>query len=463
MSWKTQNKRRPGAYINVVGKGKNRNNADIGRTLLPISTQLNWGAKGIIKLTHDSNFKALLGHDLNEPELQTLHEVLKGADTVLLLNNNDGQPASKTDPALPWTFTAVYPGTKGNELHISVQKQDNKVIVSTLFGTKLVDQQVIDVDKPEKLIDNDYVKFKVNGELAPHPSPQDDNPENNVPMVMSSKLEQLQNPITVDLTGGTTVPVQMTELLNDALETENYDVATTAGFPVDSPIHKQLVEEIKHLREDNDIKVRGVVPVTTDIVNYEGVSTVANGVVLGDGTELDATVAAGYFAGTSSSATAAKSLTYVEYPDAISAYPKFSNDKTVDALEKGQIVFTTKRNEAVVIEQDINSLTKITAEKPVFFSKNRVVRTMDTIVTRIKRMFEEMFIGKITNNLTGRDLFKANIVSYLQSLSDNGIINGFDTNDIAVEAGDERDSILVNLAITPLDSMEKLYMTMVVQ
>lgn len=92
-----------------------------------------------------------------------------------------------------------------------------------------------------------------------------------------------------------------------------------------------------------------------------------------------------------------------------------------------------------------------------------MVRTMDTIVTRIKRTFEEMFIGKITNNLTGRDLFKANIVSYLQSLSDNGIINGFDTNDIAVEAGDERDSILVNLAITPLDSMEKLYMTMVVQ
>ena len=42
MSWKTQNKRRPGAYINVVGKGKDNTGADIGRTLLPISTQLNW-------------------------------------------------------------------------------------------------------------------------------------------------------------------------------------------------------------------------------------------------------------------------------------------------------------------------------------------------------------------------------------------------------------------------------------
>ncbi|MCT6889572.1 MAG: phage tail sheath subtilisin-like domain-containing protein, partial [Lactobacillus sp.] len=172
-------------------------------------------------------------------------------------------------------------------------------------------------------------------------------------------------------------------------------MAITAGFSADSPLHKQLVDEIKHLREDNDIKVRGVIPYTGDKANYEGNSTVANGVVLEDGTELDATVAAGFFAGASSSADAAKSLTYVEYPDAISAYPRLSNDKTVEALERGQIVFTTKRNETVVIEQDINSLTSFTDEKPVFFSKNRVVRTMDTIVTKVKNTYEDMFIGKV--------------------------------------------------------------------
>ncbi|MEB3365045.1 phage tail sheath subtilisin-like domain-containing protein [Lactobacillus sp. R2/2] len=75
------------------------------------------------------------------------------------------------------------------------------------------------------------------------------------------------------------------------------------------------------------------------------------------------------FAGASSSADAAKSLTYVEYPDAISAYPKFNNDRTIQALEKGQIVFTTKRNETVIIEQDINSLTSFTETKPVFLAR----------------------------------------------------------------------------------------------
>lgn len=475
MSWKTQNKRRPGAYINVVGKGNNNNGADIGRTLLPVSTQLNWGAKGIIKLNSDSNFKALLGHDIDEPELQTLHEVLKGANTVLLLNNNDGTAAKATEATLPWAITAKYPGTLGNDLHVTIQKQDDRVTVTTLFGTKVVDQQVIGVDKPNTLFDNDYVSFKLTNEMAPQSlsSGSNTNDSNDsggkgtrtskTPVVMASKLDQLSDDVTVDLTGGTTKPAQIGDLLNDALETENYDVATTAGFPIDSPLHKQLVEEIKHLREDNDIKVRGVIPFTGDKINYEGISTVVNGVVLGDGTELDATVAAGFFAGASSSADAAKSLTYVEYPDAISAYPRLSNDKTVEALERGQIVFTTKRNETVVIEQDINSLTSYTDEKPVFFGKNRVVRTMDTIVTKVKNTYEDMFIGKVTNDSTGRDLFKANIISYLQGLSDASVISDFKESDVTVEVGNDRDAVLINFAVTPLDSMEKLYATMVVQ
>lgn len=467
MSWKTQNKRRPGAYFNVVGKGNNNNGADIGRTLLPVSTQLNWGAKGIIKLNSDSNFKALLGHDIDEPELQTLREVLKGANTVLLLNNNDGIAATANDESLPWAFTANYPGTVGNDLHVTVQKSDSKVIVSTLLNSRIVDQQDINVDKPETLMSNDYIIVKLTDRTTPtSPTTQDSDDNAKAPIVKPTSLNplaDLQHDVTVDLTDGTTTPVDIGDLLNDALETEDYDVATTAGFPIDSPIHKQLVDEIKHLREDNDIKVRGVIPYTSDKVNYEGISTVANGVVLGDGTELDATVAAGFFAGASSSADAAKSLTYVEYPDAISAYPKFSNDRTIEALENGEIVFTTKRNETVVIEQDINSLTKVTAEKPVFFSKNRVVRTMDTIVTNTKRTFEDMFIGKITNSSTGRDLFKANRVSYLQSLADANVISDFKEDDISVETGNDRDSILVNLAVKPLDSMEKLYVTMVVQ
>ena len=74
-----------------------------------------------------------------------------------------------------------------------------------------------------------------------------------------------------------------------------------------------------------------------------------------------------------------------------------------------------------------------------------------------------MFIGKVTNDSTGRDLFKANIISYLQGLSDASVISDFKESDVTVEVGNDRDAVLINFAVTPLDSMEKLYATMVVQ
>src|SRR5699024_3711710 len=119
-TWTTQNKRRPGAYINTVGASQPKADTSLGRTLLVSDVTLNWGAKGIIELNSNSDFKALIGEPLNTPELGALRENLKGALTVLLLNNNDGDKATIANDALPWNFTAKYPGTKGNDLHVTV-------------------------------------------------------------------------------------------------------------------------------------------------------------------------------------------------------------------------------------------------------------------------------------------------------------------------------------------------------
>ena len=152
--------------------------------------------------------------------------------------------------------------------------------------------------------------------------------------------------------------------MNDYLENEFYAVATTAGWDESSNIHKLLVEEIKLLRENVGIKVRGVVPNTSGVVyNYEGVSTVLNGYVLNDGTVITPNIAAARFAGMSASATPDQALTYTQLDDAAEAKPKLNNDKTIEALNAGQIVFTTRSGERVVIEQDINSLTKFTSTK----------------------------------------------------------------------------------------------------
>lgn len=444
-TWKTQNKRRPGAYVNVKGNGQFTSESNVGRLLMLSDAELGWGAKGVISLNKGSNFKAKLGTTLEDAKLSALKEALKGADTVLFVNTNDGVKASLTAEGLPWTFTAKYPGTKGNNLSVTVEPDPanaKKATISTLFNTEIVDQQSVTADTVDTLESNDYV------DVAPKAVSED------ISFTSSNQA----------LSGGTDTPAKPEDLMNDALENENYAVVTTGGFSTSSNIHGLLVTALKRLRDDEGIKVRGVVPVgnPAPAYNYEGVSTVVNGFIDSEGNVVSVTDAAAYFAGISCSADAGTALTYYEVEDAISANPQLDNEKTIDALNAGQIVFTTKPGQRVVIEQDINSLYKFTADKPKVFSKNRVMRTLDDIVTNTEEVFENTFLGKVGNNANGRDLFKGNRITYLNDLQNRNIIQEFENSDITVEKGNDSDSILVNLAVTPVDAMEKLYMTIIV-
>lgn len=447
-TWKAQDKRRPGAYINVVGNGQREVTSSLGRVLLVRDKGLGWGKTGVIEVEANSDFTKKLGTTLDDPALTALKETLKGASKVLILNPNEGTAATLTKEGLPWTVTANYPGEKGNQITVSVEvspADPNTATVSTIFGTKLVDEQPVKFDELDKFTGNDYITAKVVEEG-------------------SSKPTAFTN-VSGALTGGATTESKKVEsLLNDALENEEYAVVTTAGFEPSSNMNKLIVEAVKRLRENEGRKVRGVIPTdATTVYNYEGISTVVNGYTLGDGTNVDVKDATGLFAGISASADPATSLTYFDVEDAISAYPKLDNEKTIKALDAGQIVFTTRPGQRVVIEQDINSLHKFTAEKPQAFSKNRVMRTLDEIATDTENTFERTYLGKVGNNAAGRDLFKADRIAYLTGLQNRNIIQSFANTDITVEAGNDIDSIVVNLAVTPVDAMEKLYMTMVVR
>ena len=443
-TWKTQNKRRPGAYINVVGNGQAAANPSLGRVLILRDKGLGWGANGVLELNNGTDWDEL-GVSLSDPDMIVVREALKGANTVLLMNPNAGKAATLSKANMPWDFTAKYVGSKGNNISVSVEAVPNtedQATINTFFGTRLVDQQSIKLEDIDKFTGNNYIVAKP----------------------AATEVTAFSN-VQGTLTGGTDEKItNLDTAINDALENENYAVATTAGFDTNSNIHQILTEAIKRLRENEGRKVRGVVP--TDGMtsyDYEGISAVVNGYVLNSGEVVDVKDAAGLFAGLSASADAGTSLTYEEVPDAVEAAPKFNNEKTITSLEKGEIVFTSKPGSRVVIEQDINSLTTFTREKTVAFSKNRVMRTIDTIVTDTEDVFEQSFLGKVGNNANGRDLFKANRAAYLQSLLDKNIIQNFKNTDITVEPGNDSDSILVNLAVTPVDAMEKLYMTMVVR
>lgn len=481
-TWRMQNKVRPGVYINVRGDGKSALTTPLGRLLMFQNKPLGWGKNGIIELKATSDFTALTGHKNTDEVLAPVYEALKNAETVLLLNDFTGGAKSTATKTGVYTVNAKYEGEQGNNISVSfvpspladgANTQD--VTVTTIFGTKQVDQVKITLPKAsadaiakagltkenQLEIHNDYVDItfgtpaEVTSELAA---------KGEYPLYTAIFNGLTQSATNVTLTGGTNGTNNVVDDMHDYLENEYYAVATTAGWEESSNIHKLLAEETKLLRENVGIKVRAVIPNTTGVAyNYEGVSTVLNGYVLNDGTVISPNIATARFAGMSASATPDQALTYAQLDDAVEAKPKLNNDKTIEALNAGQIVFTTRAGSRVVIEQDINSLTKYTSTKPKDFSKNRVIRTLDEICTNTTQTFETSFLGKVSNNEAGRNVFKANRIGYLTGLQNQNMIRDFENTDLTLSQGDEKDAVLMELYVTPVDAMEKLYVNLIVR
>ena len=112
---------------------------------------------------------------------------------------------------------------------------------------------------------------------------------------------------------------------------------------------------------------------------------------------------------------------------------------------------------SVKVCTDINTLTSYSVDKGQEFSKNRVMRVLNQFCNDVYKQFSLYYIGKTDNTETGRNLMKGWIVGYL-----NEIQAGFVADDVQVREGSSVDSVLIDVAIQPVDSIEKIYMTVTV-
>ena len=77
----------------------------------------------------------------------------------------------------------------------------------------------------------------------------------------------------------------------------------------------------------------------------------------------------------------------------------------------------------------------------------------------ITSIFEASYVGKVNNNADGRLLLKSALVDYFTTLQNLGAIQNFETGDITIEAGTAIDAVLVTANIQPVDSVEKIYIS----
>ena len=431
-----QNKVRPGVYQNIKTNKLRMSENDISG-IVAIALELDFGKEeAITRIENETDIYEKLGYNLDDEKVLLLKEIIKETSKILVYRLNGGEKASVTIDD-DKKITAKYAGTKGNEITVIIANNVDDTtkydVITYLEGTK-VDSQTI--AKYEEFEENNYITITGTGDIT--------------------KAD------TLKLEGGTTEKVTEASAYPkflEALELEDYNYIAYCG--TDDATKALIVTFVKRMNDKEGIRVKAVMGEYA--ADYEKITTIKNGVILENGTVLTNAQCAAYFAALSSVSDINQSNTYTQYKGAIDANPRLNNTYTEKALKKGQIVFTRRNDETVVIEQDINSLVTFTVEKNSDFSKNRVVRALDGLASDIKHIFEQNYIGKISNNVDGRNILRAAIINNIKEKQSKGAFQNFTEDDVTVQEGNNIDSVLINVAVQPVDSIEKIYMNVEVQ
>lgn len=235
----------------------------------------------------------------------------------------------------------------------------------------------------------------------------------------------------------------------------------TLCYPYDGEAYtankSAIVTWITAMREDEGVKCQAVL--ANQAADNEAIINVAQGIVLSDGTTLTAAQVTAWVAGATAGASITTSNTGMTYTGAIDVSPRMTKTEMEAAIKAGKFIFKVDSAQNVSAVYDINSLTTITVDKGKMFTKNRVIRTIDNIANDVTKIFEASYVGKVNNNDDGRSLLKASLADYFAELQSMGAIQNFSTDDVTIAAGTDSDAVVITCNIQPVDSVEKIYIT----
>ncbi len=442
-TWTSQDKVQPGVYINTRSQG----NLPISvgeKGIVAIAEPLSWGPSGVIQtIIPGEDLRPYIGYDVTSSKALFLREMMKGSDTtpgpikILLYRpkGTGGVKASGTVGGL--TVTALYDGTRGNDITVIVSEDPDRegtFDVSTVVDGRIMDEQ--SVTAISGLISNEWVAFA------------------------GTEEGTLQETVGLPLTGGedpTVTTADHAEFLQ-ALEPYRFDIVVYDG--TDSTLIQTYAAFVERISEKVGQKCQAVMA-GASACGSEWVISVDNGVELSDGTVLTPQQCTWWLGGAEAGALYNDSLTYAQYPYAAGAVPKLTDDQVTQAIRTGSIVFIDSFD-TVKVCTDINTFTSYTVDKGPEYSKNRVMRVLDQFCNDVYRQFSLYYIGKTDNNENGRSLLKGWIVGYLSEMQANNGIQGFEPDDVAVYPGNTVDAVRIDVALQPVDAIEKIYISVAV-
>lgn len=426
-----QNKVLPGSYINFISLA--RASATLSdRGYGAMALELDWGVEGSVFTVENSDFQTdslkVFGYDYTHDKLKGLRDLFKNLKTGYFYRlNNSAVKAQNT------FATAKYGGIRGNDIKTIIAvniDNETKFDVSTMLDTTIVDLQT--VATAAELVANDFVVFKPGATLA----------------------ATAATPLTGGTNGSTITGTQYQTFLD---KIEAYSFNTLGCLSTENTIKDLYIQFTKRMRDEVGAKFQTVV--YNKPADYEGVISIGNQTL--DAGAL-ASSAVYWLTGASASCAVNRSNTNKNYDGEFSFFVDYKQSELVTAMKAGSFMFHKVGDEIHVLD-DINSFVSITIDKNIDFTSNQTIRVLDQIGNDIAVLFNTQYVGKVQNNNAGRISFWKDLVFYHQQLEQIQAIEEFVPEDVTVEKGIDKKSVVVNNPVTPVNCMTKLYMTVIVK
>lgn len=451
-TWVVQNKQRPGAYINFVSKPSAVGSVG-DRGIVAAALPMTWGPQDALielfgtDLLDGASLTKVGCTAFDTDESLPYRLLLAGASKALIFRaDSDGTAASVVITGTGVTevkFTAKYKGTTGNKLSVKITAATPEAAKSTveiLLDGGVQETFIVTTATPSELtaIESDWGSFSKGASVTV------------VPATSGSTC-----------TGGLNGAVDENDYATffGLLTVQNWQCLAIDSSTGTAPA---LIEaKIRSMRDDLGRKVQGVV--YNDVsADYEGIIAVKQGFKTPTDT-VPVNLFPLYVASITAGANINESKTGFVVPNATEITNPVAENEIAAALAAGWFLISYRQDGAVCVEQDINTFHTFTATKDYAFCKNRVIRCLDAIGNGVALIFSRNYLGKVDNNATGRNLYKSEIISFVETLQGINAVTEFGgPDDVEVLPGAAIDAVVVNLAIKPVDSMEKLYMTVTV-
>jgi hypothetical protein len=425
-----QNKKLPGAYINFVSAASaSATLSERGIATMPLD--LDWGVDGeIFEVTNgdfQKNTLKIFGYGYTHEKMKGLRDLFQNTKTLYAYKlTSGGTKASNT------FAEALYSGVRGNDVKIVIQKNaDNEKLfdVKTVLDGDIVDEQT--VENAAELVANDFVKFKTSATLA----------------VTAA----------TPLAGGTNGTVNGTAYQKYLDKIESYTYNTMGVVVTDDTTRGLFNSFVKRLRDEMGIKFQLVLYQYAS-ADYYGTISVKNK-VLDDGWSEAALVY--WVTGVSAGCEVNKSNQNKKYNGEFTVDTDYTQTDLQKAIDAGEFMLHKVGSDVRVLE-DINTMVTTSDTQGDVFKDNQTVRVIDQIANDIAVLFNTKYLGVVPNDAAGRTSLWSDIVQHHEQLEEIRAIEDFADSDVVVEQGNTKKSVVVTDAVTVVNAMSKLYMTVTV-